>query len=198
MFDKNDPQYHYKRIAAAEEQLERQGLLDYYIKLYKQKYRAEPIFPVTAAVQTQIKDLQRIMKERSYDAITAYFQIHDKWFEQQHYSLACLLKNLSKINVQIQRNTTRVKMEGKLSVEISCDCCWKKFKLVCDANVSFLDKPVRCEECAKSGARVKIPSKEERRAAVLKLGNAFPDMPRTITEEEKNEKLQNFRDMEDI
>lgn len=167
----------YRRIAAAEESLERNALLDYYVKLYKQKYRAEPIFPITAVTQTQIKDLQRIMKDKAYATLTAYFQISDKWFEQQQYSLDCLLKNLSKVNVQIQKLDNTQKLKGKLKMQFHCDSCWQEFTLICAPDYDFLNVLVRCEPCTAANRPLKKISKEERRATVLKLGNAFPDVP---------------------
>lgn len=168
----------YRKIAAAEEQLERGALLDYYVKLYKQRYRAEPIFPVTAVTQTQIKDLQRIMKDKAYDTLTAYFKMKDDWFEKQHFSLDCLLKNLSKVNVQVTKAQGVAKAQGKISIQIYCDSCWNEFNLICDMHFDFLNKPVRCEPCYAQDAPLKRVSKQERHGTITRLGSAFPEMPK--------------------
>lgn len=184
----------YQRIAAAEEQLEHNSLLSLYIELYKKKYRAEPIFPVSNAHLTQIKDLRRAVKEKAYFFISSYFEMRDDWFEKQHYSLDCLLKNLNKVNTYLSSRTERTRDRGKIKLQFHCDACWKGFTLTCDMHFDFLNKPVFCEACGPN-AKVKRLNKEERRATVLKLGRAFPDLKDVIGGGENEENRVQVQDL---
>lgn len=140
----------YQRVAAAEEQIERSSLLDYYVSLYKKKYKSEPIFPVTSVTQNQIKELHRVMKDKARDTVTAYFSMRDDWFDKQHHSLECLLKNLSKVNVQVSRQVQNRDLKNKLTLQFYCDSCQREFTLLWPMDSTYCDKLVRCVECTAS------------------------------------------------
>lgn len=178
MSNLDDPHYNYKRIAAAEDLVQSNALLDLYISLYKKKYRGEPIFPVSRAHHTQIKDFARNAGDKAHGIMQFYFEMKDEWFIKQAYSLDCLLKNLHRIAAEYsQRTGTAQKLKGKLKIQFHCDACWQEFTLICAPEYDFLNVLVRCEPCTTANKPLKKISKEERRATILKLGSAFPDVP---------------------
>lgn len=178
MLDKNDPHYQYKRIAAAEDVVEQNTLLDEYIRCYKNKYRGEPIFSVDNIHFRHIKTIRQSAKEKSRALINHFFAMKDDWFEKQAYSLDCLVKNLHRVNSDYSnRIEPQRKMQGKLKMQFHCDACWQEFTLICAPEYDFLNVLVRCEPCTAANRPLKKISKEERRATVLKLGSAFPGVP---------------------
>lgn len=137
----------YKKIAAAEELIEANSLLDLYIDMYKRKYKTEPIFNVTRAHTTQIKDLQRLTKGQGRVFISEYFQMRDDWFHKQQYSLDCLIRNLNKVAVAVKKREAHVDLKGKMIIQIICDSCHKELRLYWPMDSTFVTKTVRCEVC---------------------------------------------------
>ncbi len=174
----------YKKLAAVEEQIESNSLLDHYVDLYKRKYRTEPIFPVTRVHMTQIKDLQRLTKGQARVFISEYFQMKDDWISKQHHSMDCLLKSLNKIGASVAKRDAVKDLKGKIKLQFHCDSCWNEFTFICDSNFKYCDEFVQCEECKRVKARPKRVSKEERREAILKLGFAFKEIPKNEVEED--------------
>ena len=188
--DKNDPHYQYKRIAAAEELVNSNALLDLYSRLYKKKYRGEPIFPVSNAHLTQIKDFSRAVGDKAHGIMQHYFEMKDDWFIKQAYSLDCLIKNIHKVSASYSQRTNREHLHaGKRENQVYCDACWEEFTLLCDMNHDW-DRPIICDTCKQTGKKPKRLTKEERHRTILKLGNAFPEMPSAITEQEKENKVR--------
>lgn len=167
----------YRRLDAVEELSNRSALLELYARLYKEKFRLEPIFPSTNAHEAQLKALQKAVgADKAYALIQTFFEIRDTFFEKQQYSLECLMKNLNRVNVEAQRKHGEERLKGKLSMEFHCDACWTPFELICEPTYDYINKLVRCEPCKTESKQLKRVSKEERRATILKLGNAFPDL----------------------
>lgn len=137
----------YKKLAAVEEQIESNSLLDLYIDLYKRKYKTEPIFPVTRVHMTQIKDLQRLTKGQARVFISEYFQINDEWIKKQHHDLPTLLKSLNKLSAIIAKRDGQKDLRGKLTIQFHCDACQREFTLLWPMNSTYCDKLVRCHEC---------------------------------------------------
>lgn len=169
----------YRKIAAAEELLEQNSLLTIYIEFYKKKFRGEPIFPVDKIHFKHIKEIRSTAKERAYALIQHFFTMKDEWFVKQAYSLECLAKNLHKVNADYsQRVEPAHKMQGKLKMQFYCEACWVEFTLICEPGFDFINGLVRCEKCTQLNQPLKRVSKEERRRTILKLGAAFPEVPK--------------------
>lgn len=174
MLDRNDPNYQYKRIAAAEDQLEQSGLLSYYVERYQRKYRTPPIFPPDNRHFKHIKDLRNLTKEKAYDFITTYFEMHDDWFQKQNYSLDCLIKNLNKIApVIVKRDSVReVKSKEGVALKVGCDACWKEMTYIVPMNNVNIPSFIRCEECEKANKPRKTQKERKQFHVVL------PEMPK--------------------
>ncbi len=170
----------YTRLAAVEEQLDLNSFLDRYVELYKKKFRGEPIFGIDNIHFKHAKDIQKMAGTKAFALVEHYFSMHDKWFEDHAYSLDCLVKNLDRVNADHSKRQPR-ELEGKLKIDFHCDACWKPFVLICDPTYDFLNAAVRCEDCTKANKPLKKLSKKERRKTVLKLGAAFPEMPKSDT-----------------
>lgn len=186
----------YKRIQAAEDQMEVNNLLDLYISLYKKKFRNEPIFAPSNAHLTQIKDFKRLAKDKAYSIMNTYFQMNDDWFIKQHYSIDCLIKQINKVSTQAAKSIEIQSLKGKISLDFHCDACWKSMKLVCEPNFNFLDKPVRCDECYAKDAPIKKLTKDERRQIILKLGAAFPEVPWETRRKDALDKINDLQNEE--
>lgn len=176
MNQEDDYNKQYTRIAAAEDLVEQNSLMQDYIVLYKKKFRGEPLVDVGRTHIAQIKHLKNTAKEKAHALLHHYFQMQDPWFIQQAYSLDCLIKNLHKVHASFSQRTTAHRDSSNVKMEIFCDACWKEFTYVCSMQYDFLNKTVRCEECERENKPVKKVSKEQRRATILKLGAVFPGL----------------------
>lgn len=167
----------YRRIAAAEDLIESNALLELYVRLYKKKYRGEPLFHVNNVHLTQIKDFKKHAKEHAYGIMQHYFEMRDDWFIKQAYSLDCLIKNLHRVSADYTSRTTVHRQKGQVELEFFCDACWKPFNLICDLNYNFLNNPVRCPECKTLNAPLRRVNPADRRKTSIQVGQAFPDVP---------------------
>lgn len=166
----------YKKIQAAEEQLEINTLLDSYVALYKKKFRGEPLVDLNPVHTAQIKQLKKLAKDKAHFLLSHYFAMNDPWFIQQAYSLDCLMKNLHKVHADYsKRHSVNYNHEKCItSVNFWCESCWKDL-VVQDKN--FPNGFYQCEECKTAKRPMRLVSKEERRVTILKYGNMFPDLP---------------------
>lgn len=178
----------YKKIQAAEDLVNSNALLDLYVTLYKKKYKAEPIFPVTREHLNLIKSFAQSTGPRAYGLLEHFFEMKDDWYHKQAHSLACLMNNLNKVNASYSQRVAAHKPSGLMHINTFCDACHAYFVLEVPMNHD-MNKTRRCGPCTKENRPVKTTSKEERRIAVLQMGNAFPELPNGPTEEHKKELL---------
>lgn len=169
----------YRKIAAAEEQIDSNALLDLYVELYKRKFYNEPIFPIHNGHFNQIKAFRKQAGERAYALLQHYFEMKDEWFHNQAYSLDCLLKNLNKVNAAYGQKAHVSELKDHISIPFHCDSCWHPFTLTVKANYDF-NRLTRCVECEREKRPIKTVTKEERRAAILKYGATFVKLPKSV------------------
>lgn len=167
----------YRKVAAAEELIETNTLLELYSTLYKKKYKGEPIFPFNKYHLQQIKDFKRATGEKAYYILQHYFTMRDPWFESQAYSVECLIKNLNRINADFSSKNSIHTPSGYMEIDFYCDACWVKFLLKAPMSWDLTTRFIRCPDCEKEDRPLKRVSKEERRNTILKLGAAFPELP---------------------
>lgn len=168
----------YRKLAAVEELQDSNALLDLYVKLYKKKFRGEPIFPVSKAHLTQIKDFRKNAGDKAYELLQHYFEMKDEWFIKQAYSLDCLLRKIHIVAASYSQKVGKEQVPaGKERViEFNCDSCWRPFMLP----TSFKhdpDKQVRCPECERENKAPKRVTKEERARALGLCNNFVVDVP---------------------
>lgn len=176
VIDDDEFQRPYKRIAAAEELVDANSILDCYITAYKKKFRNEPIFPKSNAHLTQIKDLKSQTKGRGYEFIQAYFQMKEWVFEQQHYSLDCLLKNLNKVSTYLATRAPQTKAGTKtVAFDGYCDFCWGRMTVEDEISPTAFSGTMKCEQCIKENGPVKkIPH-------TRRLEVNLPELPKDAT-----------------
>lgn len=167
----------YRKIKAAEDLIQENTLLDDYVRLYKKKFRGEPLVGVSRIHQAQIKHLVAISGDKAHHLLEHYFTMKDEWFIKQAYSLDCLIKNIHKVSADFSQRITRHKDSGKISIATTCDSCWKPFVLVCDLHFNYYDRPSRCPECEKENKPIRYASAAEKKRLTNKIGASFPEMP---------------------
>ncbi len=181
----------YRKLAAVEDKIQQDSLLELYVMLYKDKYKNEPIFPVDNKQYKFVKELrQQVGDEKARTFLHSYFEIRDDWFSKQHHSLECLLKNINKVALFASKRSDTNKLRGKLKMQFHCDSCWCEFTLICEPDFDYCNKLVRCPECEGANKPLKRVSKEERRKTILKLGMMFPEMPKATNDETEKEERQ--------
>ena len=161
----------YKKIRAAEDLQESNYLLTVYRALYKNKFRNEPIFPLSNSHLTQIKDFRRLVGDQAQFVMEHYFTMKDDWFIKQQYSLDCLLKNINKVNGSYSSATRLTRSTNEISINWFCDSCWKPFVLTVSMQYDF-DKLTRCNECTAENKPWKRVDRNTK-ARTLKTINSF-------------------------
>lgn len=167
----------YRKLIAANDKIEDETLMQEYIHLYKQKFRGQPLFDVNRVHLAQIKHFRSLTKENAHALLNHYFTIKDPWFENQAYSIGCLISNLQKVSASFTQKTTVRKDTGKLMMEFGCDSCGIQFTMIEDLNADY-SKIIRCEKCVKENRPVLKTTPEQRRASNLKLGTVTPEFPK--------------------
>lgn len=171
------------KMGQAHDLIESNALLDLYIKLYKKKYRGEPVFPVSNAHLTQIRDFKRNAKDKAYELLQHFFEMKDQWFENQAYSLDCLLKNLHKISASYSSRTGHVQKGIMIEIKFFCDACGLEFKKTLPAQTDPTKHFARCEACEKKNA-------PQRRMPKEKIKLELKDVSEPEKEEKKKELLE--------
>lgn len=168
----------YRKIAAAEELQVQNDLLDLYLRLYRERYKQEFIVPVDKKHFKHIKDLREAVgNERALGIIYAFFEVRDSWFEKQHHSLECLLKNINKLSQYVAHLQRKQKLNGKLCIEMRCDACGNAFERILDPNHNF-DEIFRCADCMDENKPLYKPSQEERLGALHMINATFKEVPK--------------------
>lgn len=186
----------YRKVQAAENLVNSNALLDYYVLEYKKKFRNQPILPVDNSHLTTAKDIAKATGNRAYAIVEHYFTMDpDGWYSKNGYTIEFLKRNLAAVNTSLSKLTPRHNKSDTINVHTFCDCCWKDMIRVVRFDHNY-DDPNRCENCIASGTPLKRVTKKERQQTVLKLGAVFPDLPRVATEEKKQEQLKNLVDFE--
>lgn len=167
----------YRKIQAAEDLIEENALMARYVELYKKKFRGEPLVDVNRVQLAQLKAFKRIAGIHAHTLMSHYFEMHDKWFTDQAYSIDCLIKNINKVHASLSQRTGRVNLSGKLKIPFHCDACWKEFDLICDMKFDYTSRVVKCPECEASNKPVKVVTQTQRKETIMRLGYGFPEMP---------------------
>ena len=169
-------QGNYKKLAAVEEVEHNNLLVDIFISHWKLKFKAPPLFADTLHF-AQMRGFQKIAGKKSEALIEHYFAMKDEWFISQAYSLDCLCKNINKVNASYSLFAESRNKENKVAVDVHCDSCWAPFQMLAGLNHDW-DKMMRCPPCEKANRPLKKVTKAERQAAVYKLSQLFPEMPK--------------------
>lgn len=174
----------YRKLDQVADLQENNFYLDVYISHYKNRYRNEPIFDLSNIHFKYIKDLRKLVGNKTGEVLEHYFEMKDDWFYKQQHSLECLIKNINAVvNSLSSRARPSFGNSKMMNVDFHCDACWKAFVLTCPLNYDF-NTFTRCEQCEKEDRPLKTVTKEERRKAILKYGEKFIDMPKSTIEEE--------------
>lgn len=143
----------YKRMAAIEESLETNSLIDHYVNHYQRKFRTTHVFEPGTLHLTHIKTVRSMCVTAKVDpraVIETYLNTNDQWFKNQSYSLGCLVKNMNRVLPSVRTAPRAGDSKEGLELDINCDACGARFKLIHPLNPTYVTQMVRCEECKKT------------------------------------------------
>lgn len=164
----------YRKVLQREEQLEQETLIQQYKDLYKKKYRQDVIFHPSNVHFKHLKELRQQVGDKASHYLYAFFEIREDWFMKQNHSLKCLLDNINKVAIHVEKSfQKKIELKEKRLVNHFCEACFKDLKLEVAMDFSFDDgKVIRCEDCLKSNKPLKKVDKAS--AIVLKM----PEVPK--------------------
>lgn len=144
----------YRKVEAAYESGERNGLLTIYEQEFQKRYKVKPIYIVKGSQFSAMEKIQSLAKEAGApveDAIKTFLK-HDTWFPKGH-ELGTLIKNFSLINVELAKTKPKRAENEKIQKNLvwstyQCDKCKNPF--ICQIDLNEIENRTSfiCDQCS--------------------------------------------------
>ncbi len=166
----NDLEAPYRKIKAAEEQIEYNFLLNVYAEGFRRKFFGPPVYPTNNSHFTTIKDIKKACGDRAMEIIQHYFEMPDPvgWFSKQGYSLHELHRSLNRVNASFHKKQGPKNTGTGVLEKFYCDACWEPFSLTHPMTFEHRQL-IRCEKCTTENKPRKIATPQEKLKAVMGL-----------------------------
>jgi hypothetical protein len=136
-------------MTAVNENIQSNVLIDVYCEAYVKRYGGKPVFPTDNSHIFKFSEVQNLFRARALDVVRHYLKMNDEWFVRRGHAIEELIRNKDGVNADFSKHHSITgNNDGlRIDVSISCDRCFKYFKLNTTAHHLNSGLPRLCGEC---------------------------------------------------